>query len=135
MVDSINLTWREKITALTRVALYRPVFTIGIIVLGGLVASMEGLGLGFIYPILEVAQSEGPVEQGGPVLNIFLDTYEFLNIPFSLGYLILGVGLVMTVRYTMSFLITWLRAILAKQYERDLRTQEFGRVAKSSRVQ
>jgi len=86
---------------------------------------MEGLGLGFIYPILEVAQSEGPVEQGGPVLNIFLDTYEFLNIPFSLGYLILGVGLVMTVRYTMSFLITWLRAILAKQYERDLRTQEF----------
>jgi len=125
MVDSINLTWREKITALTRVALYRPVFTIGFIVLGGLVASMEGLGLGFIYPILEVAQSEGPVEQGGPVLNIFLDTYEFLNIPFSLGYLILGVGLVMTVRYTMSFLITWLRAILAKQYERDLRTQEF----------
>jgi subfamily B ATP-binding cassette protein MsbA len=127
MVDSVDLSWREKISALKRVAVYNPLFTIGLIALGGLVATMEGIGLGFIYPILEVAQAEGPIEQGGPVLDLFTGVYEFIGIPFTLSYLILGVSLIIIVRYTMSFLMTWLRAILTRQYEKDLRTREFQR--------
>lgn len=125
MTDGSNLTWRQKLDALTTVASYRPKFSLGLVLLGGFVAFLEGIGLGFIYPILEVAQSNGSVEGGGRVLQAFLATYEFLGIPFNLGYLILGVTAVMIFRYTLSFLVGWLRAVLAKQYEKDLRTRAF----------
>ena len=120
-----DLTWGEKLSALLRVARYRPTFTAGLILLGGFVAALEGVGLGFIHPIIEVAQAEGPVDGGGPVLETFLAIYEFLGVPFELGYLLVGVTAVMTIRYTLSFLVAWLKAWLATQYETALRTRAF----------
>ena len=125
MAPADELSWTKKITSLRRVAAYRPTFTIGLVLFGGLAAVLEGVGLGFIYPILEVAQTEGPVEGGGPVLESFLSFYNFIGLPFTLGYLIAGVALIMIVRYTFSFLVAWLRAILAKHYEKYLRTRAF----------
>jgi len=125
MTTADKLSWREKITALRRVAVHRPTFTLGLILLGGVAAVLEGVGLGFIYPILEIAQTQGPIKGGGPVLDTFLAFYEFIGLPFTLSYLIIGVGLVMIVRYTLSFLVAWLRAILAKHYEKSLRTRAF----------
>ncbi len=125
MATADELSWRQKIAALRRVAAYRPRFTLVLVLFGGLAAVLEGVGLGFIYPILEVAQTEGPVQGGGPVLETFLAFYEFIGLQFTLGYLIAGVGLVMIVRYSFSFLVAWLRAILAKQYEKTLRTRAF----------
>ncbi|NUB93232.1 ABC transporter ATP-binding protein [Haloterrigena sp. SYSU A121-1] len=127
MTDTTNLSWREKLQALKRVAKYRPFFTAVIVVLGAFAAGLEALGLGFIYPILEVAQSDGAVDGGGPVIETFLATYELLGFPFSLGYLILGVALVMIVRYSMSFIVAWLRVMLAKHYEKELRTRTFSK--------
>lgn len=125
MTSADELSWAEKIAALRRVAAYRPTFTFGLILFGGLAAVFEGIGLGFIYPILEVAQTEGPVEGGGPIFEAFLTFYDFVGIPFTLGYLIIGVGVVMIVRYTFSFLVAWLRAILTKHYEKNLRARAF----------
>lgn len=125
MTDAADLTWRQKTQALARVARYRPTFTASLILFGGLVAFLEGVGLGFIYPIIEVAQAEEPVAEGGPVLEAFITAYQFLGIPFELGYLILGLAAVMTVRYTSSFVVAWLKAMLAKQYEKELRTRAF----------
>ena len=125
MADSPDFSWEKKFAALIRVARYRPTFTFGLIALGAFVALFEGIGLGFIHPILEVAQSEGPVENGGRVLDAFLSVYEYLGIPFSLGYLIAGVAAVMTFRYSMSFLVAWLKDMLGKQYEKTLRIQAF----------
>lgn len=125
MSSNGNLTWGEKIAALRRVAAYRPTFTIGLVLFGGLAAGLEGVGLGFIHPILEVAQSDGSDVGGGPVLETFLTFYDLIGVPFTLGYLISGVAIVMTVRYTLSFLVAWLRAILATQYEKHLRTRAF----------
>ncbi len=122
-----NLTWREKITALTRVAQYRPRFAFVLIVFGAFVAFLEGIGLSFIYPIIQVAESGNGVSDSGPIMELFLLTYDVLGIPFSLGYLIIGVALVMTVRYTLSFLIRWLGYLLAYQYEKHLRTIAFER--------
>jgi subfamily B ATP-binding cassette protein MsbA len=119
------LSNREKLDALKRVARYRPTFTAGLVVLGGFVAFLEGIGLSFIYPIIETAQAEEPTNVSGPVIEGFVRIYQYFDIPFSLGYLIVGVASVMTVRYTMSFFVRWLAAILGKQYERDLRTQAF----------
>lgn len=123
--DSEPLSNREKLRALRRVAEYRPVFAFGLVCVGAFVAFLEGIGLSFIYPIVETAQSNDPASAGGPVMETFLKTYEFFGIPFSLSYLIIGVAIVMTVRYTMSFAVRWLAAILAKQYEKHLRTRAF----------
>ncbi|WP_123620071.1 ABC transporter ATP-binding protein [Halorubrum sp. CSM-61] len=123
--DSEQLSIKEKIRTLKRVAQYRPAFTFGLILLGGFVALFEGIGLGFIYPIIETAQSENPAQVSGPVMEAFIGVYQFLDIPFSLGYLIAGVAVVMIVRYTMSFVARWLSVVLAKRYEKHLRTQAF----------
>ncbi len=120
-----NISRREKLEALRRVARYNPVFTFGLICLGTVVAFLEGIGLSFIYPIIEVAQSDDPSQASGPVMEAFVGTYEFFGVPFALGYLIIGVGVVMTVRYTLSFVVKWLGAMLAKRYEKHLRTLAF----------
>jgi len=106
-------------------------FTVGLVFFGGFVALLEGVGLGFIHPIIKVAQSEGPVQGGGPVLESFLSVYKFLGVPFDLGYLILGVALVMIARFTMSFLVAWLRAFLRNDYEKFLRTQALKKALKA----
>ena len=125
MSSSEQLSNREKLRVLRRVADYRPVFSLGLVALGAFVALFEGIGLGFIYPIIETAQSEDPTQVSGPVMETFVRAYEILGIPFSLGYLILGVAAIMLVRYTMSFISQWLAITLAKQYEKDLRTRAF----------
>ena len=125
--ETPDLSRREKLDALRRVAMYRPRFAFVLVVFGGFVAFLEGVGLSFIYPIIEVAQAEEPIDSGGPILELFLATYEFFNVPFSLGYLILGVAAVMTVRFTSSFLAKWLASILGYRYEKHLRTKAFDR--------
>lgn len=120
-----SITWRAKLDSLLRVARYRPVFTAGLVALGGVVALLEGVGLSFIYPIMEVAQADGPVEPHDPIMEVFLGVYDVAGIPFSLGYLILGIGAVMTVRFTSSFVVAWLKVILQKRYEQRLRTDAF----------
>ena len=127
MVENTNLTWREKVNALSRVAKYRPKFAFGLVILGGFVAFLEGIGLSFIYPIIETAQAEEPTNVSGPIMELFVSTYQLLGIPFSLGYLIVGVALVMTFRYTMSFLVRWLGTVLGYQYEQHLRDLAFDR--------
>ena len=122
---SETITWRKKLTALRRVAQFRPKITAVIVVLGGATAFLEGVGLSFIWPILEVAQAEEPITQADGLLGVFLEVYQFVGIPFQLEYLIIGVALAMTARFTFSFLVTWLRSILQKTYEELLRTEAF----------
>jgi subfamily B ATP-binding cassette protein MsbA len=127
MADEEDISWREKANALRRVAEYRPKFTVVLIFLGGVVALLEGIGLSFIYPIMEVAQG-GDVEATDAIMELFLFLYDdLLNIPFTLGPLIIGIGAVMTVRFTSSFVVDWMRAILQKRYERELREKTFTR--------
>jgi len=123
--NSEDISYREKIEALKRLAHYNPTFTFGLICLGTIVAFLEGIGLSFIYPIIEVAQSDDPTQASGPVMETFVGTYEFFGIPFALGYLIIGVAAVMTIRYTLSFIVKWFGAILSKRYEKHLRTLAF----------
>jgi subfamily B ATP-binding cassette protein MsbA len=122
---SENITWKEKLQALRRVAQFRPKITAMIVVLGGATAFLEGIGLSFIWPILEVAQADEPITQAEGILGIFLQAYLFVGIPFQLEYLIMGVALAMTVRFTSSFLVAWLRSIVQMAYEEMLRTKAF----------
>jgi subfamily B ATP-binding cassette protein MsbA len=121
---SEEITTREKFDALRQVAGYRPALTVGIIGLSLFAAILEGIGLSFLLPIIETARSTGPPPQEG-LVGAFVMMYEFLGIPFTLEFIILGVASVMTARYTSSFLVAWLKAKLRTNYVRYLQTESF----------
>jgi subfamily B ATP-binding cassette protein MsbA len=114
---------REQFRALLEVARYRPKFTAGIVGLGVVVAVLEGVGLGFILPIIQVTQ--GNAEASGGLVGLFARAYEFVGIPFTLQYIIIGVGSILAIRYTCAFVIDWLTAKLRMDYMRHLRTETF----------
>lgn len=117
---------REKLASLYRVAAYRPVYAIGIVLLSVIAALLEGIGLSFLLPIIELAQGGGAQpENADGMLGMFMQAYIFLGIPFSLGYVVAGVLAIMTVRFTSSFLVGWLRAAIETHYVRHLQTQAF----------
>ena len=125
--DAENITWGEKVQALERVVRFRPRFTVALVMMGGVVAFLEGIGLSFIYPILEVAQEGGRPEAQDGIMEAFLAVYDATGVPFTLEYLIVGVAGIMTIRYTSSFVVSWLGAILQQRYEEEMRRQAFER--------
>jgi subfamily B ATP-binding cassette protein MsbA len=108
------------------VAKYRPYLTVAIIGGGVFAALLEGVGLGFILPIVEIVQSPGdPAQEADGIMLAFVSIYQFLGIPFTLGAVITGVSLVLTVRWTTTFVVRWLRSALAIDYTRDLQKRSF----------
>jgi hypothetical protein len=128
MSETPDVSRREQLQALVRVAKFRPKLTVGIIFGGVLAALLEGVGLSFIVPIIEIVQSEGdPTAEADGLLGAFVTVYDTLGIPLSLGYVILGVSAVLTVRWTATFVVRWLRAALVVYYTREIQTQSFDR--------
>ena len=125
MGASSDLTGREKLDALVAVARYRPLFAAAIVIFGAGTATLEGVGLSFIYPIMEVAQAEGAVQPSGPIMQTFAAAFDLLGLPFALEYLIVGISIVMTVRFSASFLMAWVSEILRRDYETHLRREAF----------
>lgn len=119
--DAPTVSRREKIEALIGVLQYKPRLTLTIIVLGIVAAVLEGVGLSFILPIIELVQSDGEPAQGG-IAGTFAAVYETLGVPLGLGTAVLGVAAVMTARFTASFLVAWFRETLRAGYIRDLQT-------------
>jgi subfamily B ATP-binding cassette protein MsbA len=117
---SENLTAREKLAAIYDVVKFRPVFAFGVVSLSLIAAILEGIGLSFILPIVEYARGIETSNPDGP-LGLFIDLYELLGVPFSLEYLVIGVALVMMIRYTARFLVAWFRIALRVDYERHIR--------------
>ncbi len=122
-----NISWRAKLVALRRVLAWKPMLTLGIVAFSIFAAFLEGIGLSFILPIIELGTADAPPEDADGILLAFITAYEFIGLPFSLGFLILGVSIVMTVRYGASFLAGWLSLALRTYYERHLRTSAFRR--------
>ncbi|MGB9931503.1 ABC transporter ATP-binding protein [Haloarcula amylolytica] len=126
MSDTEDIGRRKQLRALLRTARYRPRLTALIIVGGIFAALLEGVGLGFILPIVEVVQSPGdPAQQADGVMLAFVRAYEFLGIPFSLGSVIVGVSAVLTVRWTLTFFVRWLRSALVADYTRHIQIRSF----------
>jgi len=123
MTDSVSLS--EKARALKRVALYRPVLTVAVIGISFVAALLEGIGLSFLLPIISLASEGKGAVDGNRYMELFVQVYDFLGIPLTLEYAVLGVTLVMTVRYTASFLVAWFRAVLDADYIRHLQDNAF----------
>jgi subfamily B ATP-binding cassette protein MsbA len=98
---------------------------VGAILLSVVAALLEGIGLSFIMPIVELARGEVDPQAAGGILGAFADIYLFFGVPFSLGYLVVGVSAVLTVRFTISFVVGWLRGAIETYYLRHLQKQAF----------
>jgi len=55
-------------------------------------ALLEGVGLGFLLPIIEITQSSADPSNADGLLGTFVQIYSFVGLPFTLEYLILGLG-------------------------------------------
>ena len=124
---SEDISWKAKAQALRRVLAWQPALTLGIVAFSVFAAFLEGIGLSFVLPIIEIGAGETAPEDADGILLGFVTAYEFLGVPFTLGFLVLGVSIVMTVRYSASFVAGWLSLALRTYYERHLRTLAFQR--------
>ncbi|RQG94016.1 ABC transporter ATP-binding protein [Natrarchaeobius chitinivorans] len=116
----------EKLDALREVLRYRPKLTATILLLKFVAALFEGIGLTLLLPIIEAAQADGGLaEETSGVAAIFVRAYAVVGVTATLEALLLGLALVMTIRYGTSFLIGWLQASLATTYMAELRRQSY----------
>ncbi|USZ71452.1 ABC transporter ATP-binding protein [Natronosalvus halobius] len=123
--DSERVSRRAKLEALLDVARYNPKFAAVIVVLGLVAAVLEGVGLSFILPIIELVQVDDPTAEADGLMGAFVMAYDTLGVPFTLGYIVVGVAAVMTVRYTTSFVVAWFREALRTYYIRDLQLRAY----------
>jgi subfamily B ATP-binding cassette protein MsbA len=125
MSDS-DISTREKFHAVVRMIRYRPKLTVFIVIFSFFAALLEGVGISFLIPIIEIAQSSGePVSETGGIAGAFARLYDVLGIPFTLEFIIVGVTAVITVRFLSSFVVAWVRQILRATYVKELRTRGF----------
>ncbi len=123
--ESQTVSRRQKIEALLDVVRFNPKFAALIIVLGVVAAVLEGVGLSFILPVIEIVQLDDPTAEADGAMAVFVSVYQFFGVPFSLGTVVIGVAAVMTIRYTTSFFVAWFRAILQNHYIRHLQKRTF----------
>ncbi|SEP21110.1 ATP-binding cassette, subfamily B, MsbA [Halorientalis persicus] len=120
-----DVGFNQKLAILRDAASFRPALGSVIIGLSIITALFEGIGVGFILPIIEFAQSSTPPTEADGVLQVFVQAYRFAGVPFTLEYLVAGVAVVMTFRYVTSFVVGWQRAILTTGYQREMRRRLF----------
>jgi len=132
--DSEPVSRRKKLHALRDVAKYKPRYTVAIVLLGITAAIFEGVGLSFVLPIVDLVQLDDPAAEAEGLLAVFVRVYQTAGIPFTLGFVVLGVSGVMIIRYTTSFAVAWFREALRTYYIRDLQIRAF-RNALNARVE
>jgi subfamily B ATP-binding cassette protein MsbA len=124
--DPEPISRRDQLSALVRVGKYQPLLTAGIIFGGVFAALLEGVGLSFILPIVEIVQAPGdPAAEAEGVMLAFVTAYQSLGIPFTLGFVVAGVSLILAVRWTTTFIVRWLREALVVDYTREIQKQSF----------
>jgi len=115
----------EKIRAVREAAAYRPRLAGSIVLLSLSTALLEGVGVGFLLPIIELTQSSMQPSQADGILGLFVRAYATVGIPFQFETLIAGVVAIMGLRFGISFVTGWLQARLDIGYQRTLRQRLF----------
>lgn len=123
--DATDLSWRQQADTVYRAAKYRPWLAASIIFFSFVAAALEGIGLGFLLPIFELAQNPEAADEATGELAVFVEAFEFLNVPFEMHFVILAVAGVFTIRYTTTFLVRWFRGILGQDYVRHLQKDAY----------
>jgi subfamily B ATP-binding cassette protein MsbA len=124
-MDGNTLTNRQRLEAVRHAVRFRPKLALTIVGLSLVAALLGGIGLGFILPIIELAQSNTSPANADGILGAFVTVYGLFGVPLTLETAIVGVTLAITIRYATSFIVAWLRTMLENEYVRDLRTRAF----------
>jgi subfamily B ATP-binding cassette protein MsbA len=128
-MDGLEPTLAEKLSELKQVFGFDPKRLTLIIALGLGVAVLEGIGIGYILPLLEVIQSGGGVgEQPNRVIDLFLSVYEIVGIPLTLETVLVPVGFLLSFRYIGTFVMNWLQALVGSRFIGDLQTEAYERL-------
>lgn len=122
---SEDISWRAKSSAIYRAITFRPLYAIAVLIFGVFAALFEGVGMSFLLPIIELAQGQINPQDASGILGAFISIYQMIGVPFTFGYLVVGVALVMVVRYTLSFIVGWLRVSIETYYIQHLQTRGF----------
>jgi subfamily B ATP-binding cassette protein MsbA len=120
-----EFTRKELLQGLLDVARFNPKLSGFLLGLGLFAAVLEGIGLTFLLPIIEIVQVENPTAEAEGVLLVFVLIYETLGVPFTLEAVIVGVTIVMGLRFGTLFVLKWFREVLKVTYMRDLRRRGF----------
>jgi subfamily B ATP-binding cassette protein MsbA len=120
MSDEVSL--RDKISGIYYIAAFKPLLSAIIVGLSVFAAMLEGIGLGFLLPVIEQARGGGGSNQ---FVEMFVMAYDLIGVPYTLEYIIVGVAIVMGTRYTSSFLVAWARTVLQTKYTRYLQTEAY----------
>lgn len=127
--EKTSLSRRQKLRLLWAAIRTNSTLAAAVLTLSLLAAVLEGVGLGFMVPVIELATTEGqPPADGDRLVAYAAATYEFLGVPFSLGYILVGLTVVIGVRFGVQFLVMWLETVLEAEYVRGLRTRLFASV-------
>jgi len=119
---------RTKLVALRRVSQFSPGLTAAILVFGLVSALLEGIGLSFLLPILEIAQKgESVASAGGGYVEAFYQFFQFFGVPFSLEYILVVLAGILFVRFATSFGVAWMRELLRTRYEAHLKSEAFSK--------
>ncbi|AJF24769.1 multidrug ABC transporter permease [Haloarcula sp. CBA1115] len=124
MSEDIAVTRREKIESLLRASRYNLPLLGAVLLFNLIAATLEGFGLGFIVPIIELTRDPASSDISG-VTGLFFDLFEVIGVPFTLEYIILGVSVVLFTRYAATFMATWLRERLRVHFMTDLKRRTF----------
>jgi subfamily B ATP-binding cassette protein MsbA len=115
----------DKVRVLLDVASTRRKETALVVVLSVVVALAEAVGIGFILPVIEIAQSGDAAANADGPIRLFVLAFEMLGIPFQLEYVILVIMLTMTIRYLAAFLLTWTQFYVVYDYVCETRRELF----------
>ncbi|RQH01244.1 ABC transporter ATP-binding protein [Natrarchaeobius oligotrophus] len=119
-----RLNLREKVRTLERVVRYRPAHAAALLAMKLFAALFEGIGLTFLLPIIEAAQTDGDLaDEPSELVGTFVQFYDAIGVTATLETLILGLAVVMTIRFGASFLVGWLQASLVTGYMAHLRRE------------
>jgi subfamily B ATP-binding cassette protein MsbA len=106
-------------------ATFRPFLT-GLIVVGSvLTALLEGIGLGFLLPVLEIAAGGDVANSSDQRVAAFASVYAAVGVEMTLATVVGGVALVLTLRHALGFVVQWSRDRLQILYVRHLRSELF----------
>lgn len=123
MSGTSEISNREKIEGLINVAKYNPPLLVAILFFSLIAAALEGFGLSFIVPIVELTRESGGEPSG--ITGLFLDFFSAIGVPFTLEYVIACVSLVLFARYAATFMASWLGEKLRIEFMVDLKRRTF----------
>lgn len=128
-MKSSELSFRNKLQACADVLAYWPGMALVVLLFSLMAAVLEGLGLSFILPIIELVRDGGtPAGGNNSPVRYFVWSFRALGVPLTVGTAVCSVIVIMLCRFGSTFLANYLAGVFRMYYVRHLQEQAFSKV-------